>query len=108
MSENAEKYKHPRWFRITVIAYITLAILFFVLFIVTALTKGDAPVERGSTAYTLIFWSGMLLLWFTIMGIPSLAFLSWGLSSRNKILKYILYALSAGWLILFVLQLIFN
>lgn len=100
MSEAPEKYKHPRWFRITVITYISAAILFFLVFLITAITKGDAPVQKGTLAYTFIFWSGMLLLWFTIMGIPALAFLSWGLSSRNKALKYILYGLSAGWVVL--------
>jgi len=108
MTENAEKYKHPRWFRITLISYITLAILFFLVFLIAALTKGDGAVQQGTLAYTLIFWSGSLLLWFTIMGIPSLAFLSWGLSSKNKILKYFLYSLSAGWVILFILTIIFN
>ncbi|MBI5778125.1 MAG: hypothetical protein HZA49_01545 [Planctomycetes bacterium] len=108
MSENTEKYKHPRWFRIIVITYIALAIIFFLVFLIAAFTKGDRPVQQGTLAYTLIFWGGSLLLWFTVMGIPSLAFLSWGLSSKNKILKYFLYALSAGWLILFILMIIFN
>jgi len=108
MSKTPEKYKHPRWFRITVITCISTAILFFLIFLITALTKGDGAVQKGTLAYTFIFWSGMLLLWFTIMGIPSLAFLSWGLSSRNKILKYILYALSVGWVALLIAAAILN
>ena len=108
MTENAEKYKHPRWFRAIVIAYITFGILFFIAFLVAIFTKGDGAIQSGTLAYKVVFWGGILLIWFTMTGIPSLAFLSWGLSVRNKILKYLLYGLSAGWLVLFILIIIFN
>jgi hypothetical protein len=108
MNEDIKKYKLPRWFKIVVITYISLAILFFLIFLITIIAKGDHSVEQGTTTYTIIFWSGISLLWFTIIGVPSLAFLSWGLSSRNKILKYSLYLLSAGWLIFFIIQIIIH
>lgn len=108
MTENTEKYKHPLWFRAIVITYITFGILFFITFLVAIFTKGDGAIQKGTLAYTLVFWGGILLIWFTITGIPSLAFLSWGLSRKNKILKYLLYGLSAGWLVLFILIIIFN
>ena len=91
MSENTEKTKLPRWFRIAGIIYISFATAFFLTFLITAIAKGDKPVEQGTTLYTIIFWSGMLLLVFSLIGIPSLAFLGWGLTSKNKILKYLLY-----------------
>ena len=108
MSQAPEKYKHPRWFRITGITYISLAILFFVVFLVAAIAKGDRPAQPGTPAYACIFWGGMLLLYFAIMGIPSLAFLSWGLSSRNKVLKYTLYTLAVGWPVLLIATAILN
>lgn len=106
MNQETEKHKRPRWFKIICIAYISLAILFFIVFLVTAITKGDKPIEAESMAGTVIKWSGILLLWFTIIGIPCLGLLGWGLDSKNKILKYILFLLSAGWLILWVINII--
>ncbi|MEW6027254.1 MAG: hypothetical protein AB1599_08165 [Planctomycetota bacterium] len=116
MSEDTPKNSYPGWYKTVLIVSTILAILLSIVFIFGVITEKDDMIYRaihsGSPRSRAMYGGMVFFLLFAIIGIPALAFLSWGLHSENKTVKHLLYGLSGGWLagwtVLFALLLFFR
>ena len=89
MTEGAQEYKHPRWFKRLILIYILFTVAWIVLVMATAVTQNE-------TLAKIIEPIGMPILFFSFIGVPVLAFVHLGLKADTRAKKILFFLIAAA------------